>query len=261
MVRRSWQNDVVPFFVGDDLHVMTDLHEGSLEWGHVSAWAHWLYRNGEWTRLPNALQPGPEAFDEMGVWTGHIVHDGERLAALYTGQPGQSVCLAFSEDSGTNWRKEGVVLTKPLEYDPCFRDPCVWGEPGDWTMVVGASRLGCGVLPLYRSTNLRDWTFDGELFEDDGEAGVEFECPDVFAYEGRTVIVTSSYQTYLHLGRMEEGVFVREYLAPLGLPDCYAAKTAMRPDGRRFLVAWDKARGPDWAGTIRGPIPIEDVLD
>ena len=151
-------------------HYPYDTKWGPMHWGHVVS-----DDLTNWTYLPIALKPGDDC-DKNGCFSGSaIVHD-DKLWLMYTGfienQGGESIrqvqCLAESTD-GISFKKHGIVIGEndlPEGYAPCdFRDPKVWCHDGFFWCIVAARKIeGRGRILLYKSKDLFDWEFVGDLF-------------------------------------------------------------------------------------------------
>ncbi len=164
-------------------HYPDDTKWGPMHWGHVVSddLTNWEY-------LPIALTPGDDC-DKNGCFSGTaIVHDG-KLWLMYTGfienQGGDSIrqvqCLAESSD-GITFKKHGIVIGEndlPSGYAPCdFRDPKVWLHDDYFWCIIAARKIeGRGRILLYKSKDLFNWEFAGDLFGADS-AGTMIECPD-----------------------------------------------------------------------------------
>lgn len=172
---------------------------GNMSWGHASS-----PDLSAWTEQPLAI--AGDANED--IFSGSIVADTANtsgfgsartppLVAIYTsaftdrssfaGLQAQS--LAFSLDEGRTWTKhEGnPVLNR---HSPDFRDPKVFRYSGPtegyWVMVA-VEALDHKVV-LYRSTDLKDWSYLSSFGPANATDGV-WECPDLFplALDGDTV--------------------------------------------------------------------------
>ena len=164
-------------------HYPDDTRWGPMHWGHVISddLTNWRY-------LPIALKPGDDC-DKNGCFSGSaIVHDG-KLWLMYTGfienQGGESIrqvqCLAESSD-GITFKKHGIVIGEnllPDGYAPCdFRDPKVWFKNECFWCIVAARKIeGRGRILMFKSKDLFNWEFVGDLFGKDS-LGTMIECPD-----------------------------------------------------------------------------------
>ena len=160
-----------------------DTKWGPMHWGHVVSddLTNWKY-------LPIALTPGDDC-DKNGCFSGSAINHNGKMWLMYTGfienDGGESIrqvqCLAESDD-GITFKKHGVVIGEdllPEGYAPCdFRDPKVWLHDGIFWCVVAARKIeGRGRILLYKSKDLFNWEFVGDLFGKDS-AGTMIECPD-----------------------------------------------------------------------------------
>lgn len=180
-------------------HHPYDTQWGPMHWGHVVSedLTHWEY-------LPIAIKPDAE-FDSFGCFSGSAIEHNGKMYVLYTGvvenQGGETLrqlqCLAESED-GIAFKKHGIVIGEdklPSEYEPWnFRDPKVW-KHGDkfWCAVATKKRDGKGRIVVYKSKDLFDWTFVGDMFNKDSD-GMMIECPD-FNQELDCLISSEQFQT------------------------------------------------------------------
>ena len=256
---KGWINDPngLVFFKGK-YHVFfqhnpNDVQWGPMHWGHVVSedLTHWEY-------LPNALVPCDE-FDSFGCFSGSAIeHDG-KLYLLYTGvvenQGGETLrqlqCLAESVD-GINFKKHGIVIGEdklPLEYEPWnFRDPKVWRyNEYFWCVVATKKRDGKGRILLFKSKNLFDWDFVGDLFNKDS-CGEMIECPD-YVEELNLLLSSEQFQpkeeghlnvhtSRWHIGKLdyESGLFNEEARGTMDYGfDLYAPQTIK---GVNVVIGW-----------------------
>jgi beta-fructofuranosidase len=198
----GWMNDPngVVFFRGE-YHVFYQHHPFDPNWGPMY-WGHAKSRDlVNWQHLPIALAPGDD-FDRHGCFSGSAVVCDDTLALLYTGHTWlgavgdegamrQVQCLAISSD-GVNFSKQGVVIDTPPDASIIhFRDPKVWREGDYWYLIVGARLGDRPCVPLYRSSDLRDWTFLNYLCSGDEQDGYMWECPDLFHLDGQDILLYS----------------------------------------------------------------------
>ncbi|WP_431801010.1 glycoside hydrolase family 32 protein [Halobacillus andaensis] len=254
---------------------------GPMHWGHAVSkdLIHWEHQ-------PVALAPSEEYdFEEenqdIGCFSGSAVSKGDELFLIYTGHvEGKSpkeVQAAASSLDGIYFNKhsENPVIEKPPEHlSQDFRDPKVWRHNGDWYMVVGSSVSGKGAVPLYKSQDLLNWSYEGEALEATESQGDMWECPDLFPIEDKHALIVSPMnmsngKNIIMVGEMnyEEGKFTPESVKEIDNGnDFYAAQTFEDEQGRRILIAWmdtwqtdfpTKSEG--WAGAMT--IPRQVVLD
>src|SRR5437870_1883318 len=165
----------------------------------------------------------------------------------------QAQSIAYSVDRGRTWTKYAGNPALDIKAKG-FRDPkVIWHEPTRrWVAPIAYPDRG--VVAIYSSSNLREWTHLSDF-----EAG-RAECPDLFpmTLAGTTttkwVLMVASGDYWV--GQFDGIRFVPDGgVAPRGRLDYgsnyYAAQTYSDvPGGRRLLVAWMRdglARTGVWA--------------
>jgi beta-fructofuranosidase len=255
-------------------------------WAPRAHWGHAVSSDlVRWTHLPLAFGPSPDGPDAGGCWSGCVVDDHGVPTAVYSGLArmsafgAESVCLARGDDELATWRKEGrnPVLPGPpagLEL-LAFRDPFVWREAGEWSMLMGAGLDRCAAVLLFRSSDLVDWRYDGVTLSRSTEletpvwTGRAWECPQLFPLGDRHVLIVSVWDDELphtryavaFVGDYREGRFEPERVARFDHgADCYAPATMADAHGRRLVWAWswearDEAAALEqgWAGVLTLP--------
>ncbi|MFG6150103.1 glycoside hydrolase family 32 protein [Halobacillus sp. B23F22_1] len=254
---------------------------GPMHWGHAVSkdLIHWEHQ-------PVALAPSEEydfeeGNDDIGCFSGSAVSKGDELYLIYTGHVGgkspKEVQAAASSIDGIHFYKhnQNPVIDKPPEdLSQDFRDPKVWRYDGEWYMVVGSSVNGKGAIPLYKSEDLIDWTYEGEALEADENQGDMWECPDLFPIKDKHALIVSPMnmadgKNIIMVGEMNynNGKFTPESVKEIDDGnDFYAAQTFEDEQGRRILIAWMDTWQTDfptktegWAGAMT--IPRQVVLD
>lgn len=256
----GWINDPngLIYFNGR-YHAFFQYHPYDIKWGPMH-WGHVVTDDlTNWDYLPIALTPGDEC-DKNGCFSGSaLIHDG-KLWLMYTGfienQGGESIrqiqCLAESTD-GITFKKHGVVIGEdklPEGYAPCdFRDPKIWAHDGMFWCIAAARKVdGRGRILLYKSSDLFDWQFVGDLFGVDS-IGHMIECPD-YNEEMGYLLYCEQFRPHeygihhnLHtcswcIGKIdyENGRFVEESrsIVDWGF-DMYAPQTVV---GKPVLIGW-----------------------
>ncbi len=269
--RVGWMNDPNGFcYYKGKYHLFYQYHPystkwGSMHWGHVVSGdlLHWEY-------LPAVLAPDMP-YDKDGCFSGSAVElpDGRHLL-LYTGVKNertngsytttQTQCVAIGD--GLNYEKypNNPVITAeniPEGFSSAdFRDPKIYRESdGSYACVVGnRTDDGSGSILLYRSNDGFNWRFSSILDRCYNEYGLMWECPDLFALDGKDILLTSP-QDMSRLGfefhngnnamcligcfNHNNDTFIREKVQSVdyGL-DFYAPQTLQSPDGRRIMIGW-----------------------
>lgn len=235
--------------------------------GPVHGMKYWYHTKStdlvHWENVGIGIEP-EEYFESHGVFSGSALeHDGQ-LYLFYTGNtrdenwirhPYQCMAVMNKEGQITKF-KEPVIPSVPEGYTDHFRDPKLWKQDGAFYAVIGAQRENqTGCVVLYRSTDLHDWEFLGEIQTGLKDFGYMWECPDYFELHDKGVFVFSPqglepqgdafhniYQSgYLIGGKLdlETRTFVHGEFAELDRGfDFYAPQTTLDPKGRRILVGW-----------------------
>lgn len=238
----------------------------------MGTWAHAVSPDlTHWTTLPTAL-----GHDELGqALTGAVVVDAANtsglfapgtggLVAVYTStEGGEAQSLAVSTDRGRTWRRPAGNPVLPSTGRRDFRDPAVFRhEPTDaWVMALAVG----DAIELYRSPDLREWSFASRFGDGQGMHSGVWECPDLFPLPvdgdpDRTLWVlhvsvgaspeTGGSTAQYFLGAFDGTTFTRDLGAeghddPAAWrqtdagQDFYAARTwEHAPGGRRVWLAW-----------------------
>lgn len=288
--QQGWMNDPngLCFFKGY-YHVFFQYHPDSAEWGPM----HWGHVRSvdlvHWERCPIALKPD-SAFDDGGCFSGSAVVKDDRLYLMYTGNHyvsgtdhqviWQDQNIAYSDD-GLHFIKYShnpVIKTPPSDNAADFRDPKLWWDGKQWSVVIGSkSRLGLGRALQYQSDDLLHWTYQGVLDAATASAteGNVWECPNLVELSGRKVLLFSpqgiATDGYRYRNIYQTGYFTsingnRQLIELDAGHDFYAAQTFIDEHGRHILFAWmDMWEAPlheqvdGWAGTLTLPRQLDWV--
>jgi beta-fructofuranosidase len=245
-----------------------------------------------WKNVGIALAPTPGGPDKNGCWTGSAVIVDGIPTIVYTGATWsaeseraerakgiiperQMVAIAAdpNDPNLTKWIKipENPVLAAPPEGIRAigWRDPAVWKEGDAWYMTIGCGEAGKGgIAPLYRSKDVRSWTYLHPLAvarpdpsQDPARPGRSmWECPDFFMLEGKPVLLVARDNGYL-LGRYINHRFEQESEGRIDFGSAsYAQKTMEDETGRRIWWGWlhekrssDAQTAAGWAGVMSLP--------
>ena len=290
----NWMNDPNgPIFWRGQYHLFYQLNPGGATWGAMH-WGHAVSPDMvHWRHQPIALAPTPGGPDSEGCFSGSAVVFSGVPTIIYTGvqnaPPAQvtlhdgndrlreTQLLATTEDDTLlHWKKDPqpvVAAPPPGMHVTGFRDPCPWREPDGWYLGVGSGERGVGgCVLLYRSQDLRNWTFLGKLAQgtpngrrtpNPCDSGEMWECPDFFpldkrhclfySTEGKVIWTTGSYDANRH-------AYAAERTGVLDHGAYYAPKSFLAPDGRRILWGWIQETRPQaeyqaagWAGCMSLP--------
>ena len=263
----GWLNDPNGLCqIGETHHIFFqyspfDVKPGLNYWGHYTTedFIHYQY-----------CEPAlcsDEKFDCHGVYSGSALGQDGTMYLFYTGNVlrrdredydyttagrEHNTIRAESED-GLHFTKKTVLLYNedyPADLTCHVRDPKVWKEGEEYRMILGGrQKSDHGAVLFYRSEDLKNWKFDGELTTEKA-FGYMWECPDFFTLEGQEVLSVSPqgltreefrfqniYQSgyfILKDGKPEEKAF-REWDHGF---DFYAPQTFQDGKGRRILIGW-----------------------
>jgi beta-fructofuranosidase len=287
MAPANWINDpngLVQY--KGDYHVFYQHHPYSTKWGPMH-WGHVKSRDlVHWKHLPIALAPDTPA-DCDGCFSGSAVVDGNELNLIYTGnlfddeektEVDQVQNRAFSTD-GIHFQKDPLNPVIP-KHPECgsgdFRDPKVWKHGHDWYLVAGTSHDKVGKVVLYRSPDLRHWTYAGIIGQSEGNQGYMWECPDFYELDGKYVLMCSPqgieaegdryqnlYQTGYFVGDFDyaTGKFTHGGFTELDNGHNFYAVQSFKDDrGRRIAIGWMNMwespmpeQQDGWAGALTLP--------
>ena len=179
----GWMNDPNGMvYENGEYHLFYQYNPYGSRWGNMN-WGHAVTRDlVSWQHLPVAIAP-----DGLGtIFSGSAVVDKDNTAgfgagaivAFYTqASARQMQSIAYSTDHGRTFHKyEGnPVLTGEVGD---FRDPKVsWNEATKkWIMALAVGQE----IRFYSSPNLKDWTYESNFGEGQGNHGGVWECPDLF---------------------------------------------------------------------------------
>lgn len=251
-------------------------HHGTIHWGHAVSddLLHWRDE-------PVALSPSPDGPDADGCWSGCAFDDDGTATLLYTGgrDRQQLPCLATTTDPDLRtWIKDErnpVIEASPAELDVLatehweaeFRDHCVWFDEGSWYQLIGSGIEDVGgTVLLYRSEDLRQWTYLGPLLTGDWEgAGHMWECPELLDFGEKQLLHVSNYDTVpYYLGHLADGRFDREQSGILDYGEFYAPQSMDLDDGRSLTWGWireSRGESAQWDAGWSGVLSVPRRLD
>ena len=179
----GWMNDPNGMVYKDgEYHLFYQYNPYGSRWGNMN-WGHAISRDlVSWEHMPVAISP-----DGLGtIFSGSAVVDKDNTAgfganaivAFYTqASARQMQSIAYSTDNGRTFKKYAgnPVLTGDVAD---FRDPKVsWHEDTHkWILTLAVGQE----IRFYSSPNLKDWTYESNFGEGQGNHGGVWECPDLF---------------------------------------------------------------------------------
>jgi len=290
----NWMNDPNgPIWWKGKYHLFYQLNPHAAVWGDMH-WGHAVSTDMvHWRHLPNALAPTPGGPDSEGCFSGSaVVMDGVPTF-IYTGvqnAPSESVTirdgndklretqlLATAQDNNLlHWKKlaNPIIASPPADMAVTgFRDPCLWREEDTWYLGLGSGERGKGgCVLLYRSQDLRNWTYlhklaegkpNGRVAANPCDSGEMWECPDFFSINGHYCLFYSTENKVLWTTGdydAKEHLYTPKLKGVLDHGAYYAPKSFLAPDGRRILWGWIRETRPEnefaaagWAGAMSLP--------
>ena len=196
-----WMNEPhAPFYYKGRYHLFYQHNPIGPYWSQIR-WAHMTSTDMvHWESCKDAVVPTAGICPE-GVWTGGSVigPDGTPWLIITAGTnqstwTGQNIAFAHCKDPDDPYLNEWVVEDKVTITQPSgdvmgereqFRDPFVWCDDGVYYMLVSTSIPGKGgSANVFTSTNMRDWTYHGYLYECPFDQypiqGAHWECVVMF---------------------------------------------------------------------------------
>ncbi|GEP48028.1 glycoside hydrolase family 32 protein [Microbacterium saccharophilum] len=255
----------------------------------TTSWApncHWGHAVGpdllSLRELAVAIAPGD---GDGGIWTGSLVREDNGAARVFytsTSQPnigiGRIRIATPADDDWNTWNKGAFVADAPDGLDIiAYRDPFVRRDGDIWRMFVGAGlRDGTATALTYTSEDLDSWRYEGIALERSTTQtepvwmGALWECPQIFALDGRSVMVSSVWDDdVLHyagyaIGTENDGTFDATSWGRLTYGTSYYAPSLfVDASGRPCLLFWMREIGgaqDGWASahSIPHALSIED---
>ncbi len=250
----AWVGDVMPMNNGSDLRLYylydkdnngpTEIHP----FYYFYTDNFYEYYNGGLTVKPDT---DPQAQDNFGLGTGSYLRVGNVLHCFYTGVNNRissttAIMHATSLDDGKTWEKQyEETIYPPDGYNINeFRDSEVFWceEAGEYWMTVSArcktNGSENGVVLLYTSDDLKNWTVYGNLFEPNHQ--YMLECSDIIKIDDKYYLFYSwNCVTYYAIADSIYGPYKDPKDNTLGgnAFTFYAAKSG-ELNGRQYLCGW-----------------------
>lgn len=217
-----------------------------------------------------ALYPD-QPYDIDGVYSGSAFIENDQLHFFYTGNVRhkgdhnyitsgrEQNTIHVTSPDGFTLNKQGVVIGAdqyPERFTQHIRDPKIFKKDNHYYMILGARNLeDQGEVLLYKSTDLKSWSYQGIFVEHQANMGYMWECPDFFELNGQEVLLISPqgmdplenqfhnvYQSGYFIGNTDWEQQTFKPLEPFVELDCgfdfYAPQTFEDESGRRILWGW-----------------------
>lgn len=282
----GWMNDPNGFsFFDGEYHLFYQYNPYDIKWGPM----HWGHAKSKdfvnWDRLPVALAPDDEIKGQC--FSGTALCEGDKHILIYTvhndGKEEQAVEIGDGVKYGSI-SKESVIRVEHLPKGFSgidFRDPKIWKEDGVYYCVVSAKNgRGLGSILLFTSNNLIDWEYKNILFENNGDYGKMWECPDFFKLNDKYILVVSvmemqakgreyfnGHQVLYFVGEYDKKLYrftPTDKARTLDFGFDYYAPQSLNANERTLSVAWLHDWGNDltpdgakWCGQMTYPRELE----
>ncbi len=171
--------------------------------GPIHGLKHWYHLSSKdllnWKDEGLFLKPEKD-YESHGIFSGSGLVEEDRLYLFYTANRRDDDWKRISSQSMALMNDKGQAekLDQPLfvfdhpGYTSEIRDPKVWKEDGFYHMILGGqNKEERGRALLFKSKNLYDWDFQGDLRTRLDDFGFMWECPDLFSLKDKRVLIFS----------------------------------------------------------------------
>lgn len=190
-----------------------------------------------------ALGTGSVYKDDNGLY--HFYYTGHNSSST-SGLPYyEGICHATSSDL-INWNKISDDLFYGTHND--FRDPFVYKYNNEYCMIVTTNTGSKGVLALYKSTDLSNWTYDSIFYEQADTYNME--CPSIVNYDGYWYLFFSEQGEERVTRYRYKKNYADEWMTPnedkIDTQGFYAGRALLGKDNRFFIYGWCAEKQYEW---------------
>lgn len=188
-------------YFGGKYHVFYQWFPFGPEHG-MKHWAHVISEDlVKWEWSDQMLIPDQE-YEKNGCYSGNSIEADGKLYLYYTANykteqgkiPKQAMAVMNSDGTILKSPNNPIIDEQPEGLIGEIRDPFVFEKEGAyWMLLGGGSTDGQARLILYKSTDLENWVYQGniELTGIDLELGYMYECPSYIEIDGKDVLFLS----------------------------------------------------------------------
>ena len=267
----GWVGDVMPFYDNGryNLFYLQDWRDGAPQFHpfHLMttenltdyAWEKEMIPCGGLTEPDIALGTGSVLKGRDGRY--HAFYTGHNYNYPNEGKPKEAMMHAVSDDMQSWTKIPEDTITAPDGYEVNdFRDPYVfWCEDAqEYWMLVSARKDGYGVIALFSSQDLSEWTVREPLYAP--EKYFMLECADLFQFGDYWYLFFSEFDyehsTHYRVAKSPYGPFEEPDIDMLDGRTFYAGKTGGTAS-ERTLFGWIPTKSPakdsgqwEWAGNM-----------
>ena len=182
-------------YFGGKYHVFYQWFPFGPEHG-MKHWAHVISKDlVKWEWSDQMLIPDQE-YEKNGCYSGNSIEADGKLYLYYTANykteqgkiPKQAMAVMNSDGTILKSPNNPIIDEQPEGLIGEIRDPFVFEKEGAyWMLLGGGSTDGQARLILYKSTDLENWVYQGniELTGIDLELGYMYECPSYIEIDGK----------------------------------------------------------------------------
>ncbi|MDW4288069.1 sucrose-6-phosphate hydrolase [Staphylococcus saprophyticus] len=201
--------------------------------------------------------------DSHGVYSGSAFEYNQHLYYMYTANHRDEDWHRISTQQIAKMTKNGeikkfpkpVISAPPFGYTQHFRDPKVYEKDGTYYAVIAAQNIDKqGRILQYRSSDIVNWEFQGEIQTNLDDFGFMWECPDYFNLNGYDMLLfcpqgidaegdqfRNIYQSGYIMGQYDMNQLTMNHGDFHELDhgfDFYAPQTFLDEQGQRILIGW-----------------------
>ena len=260
---KNWLNDPngLCWFRGY-YHMFYQHNPHGQEWSNMY-WGHAVSEDlVHWRHLPVVLAPQQDILENQdtlkgGAFSGCAVAGEDEAVFYLTRHHGplregegtvEQQWMTKSSDMLHFTEETCIIKAPPAGASLDFRDPKVQRVGESWYMVLGSAVGGLGAMLLYRSKDMKRWSYVQPLLIEQKEEIRCFECPDFMELDGKFVAVGAFME---HRDACERYQMSRYYIGDFrderlevekeGWFDfggnCYAMQSFLH-EGRRICIGW-----------------------
>ena len=254
------------------------------QWGDIH-WGHARSRDLlTWETLPPALMP-EHAKGEIHCFSGGCCKDEEGRPHFFYTSVGRQEDGRDCTHGAQQWYAEpaddDLTILRQTDENALldsihgdfhvrdWRDPCVLRHGGQYLMVLGGCVEERGCVLLYTSPDMRRWTYRHILAVSDRADGVPWECPNLFAVDGRFGLIYSPCtEVRVKTGTLDEELHFIEETDEVLEPErngYYAPQVFTDEQGRVIVIGWmpesDNVPHKGWSGVMSLPRILHITAD
>lgn len=197
-IKIGWNNDPNGFsFYQGKYHLFYQYYPYDTKWGQMH-WGHAISDDlVSFVEQEVAMAPSENYDNDLGCFSGSAIVKDNTLYAIYTGvgDNKQTQNLAYLKGDQLIKIQNNPIIDDKMLPEGCditnFRDPYVIYRNNNYYMFVGVKKLNNdSSILLYKSSNLYQWEYVGEIYKRLNNNGM-LECPSVAFFDDKMVLLFS----------------------------------------------------------------------